>query len=64
MFYKLLNEQGDYIKNDTQERVNLIYGEEIHTPIGKVTKEEPQDYMWFDTEEECLNYFNISKIAE
>ena len=40
MFYKLLNEQGEYIKNDTQECVNLIYGEEIHTPLGKVTKEE------------------------
>ena len=62
MFYKLLNEQGDYIKNDTQECVNLIYGLEIYTPIGKVTKENPQDFIWFDTEEECLSYFNISKI--
>ena len=62
MFYKLLQEEGVYIKNDTQECVNLIYGLEIHTPIGKVTKEEPQDFIWFDTEEECLSYFNISKI--
>jgi hypothetical protein len=62
MFYKLLKEQGEYIKNDTQECVNLVYGEEICTPIGKVTKDNLQGYLWFDKEEECLNYFNISKI--
>lgn len=64
MFYKLLQEDGEYIKNDTHERVNLISGIEIYTPDGQVTKDNLCGYVWFDTEEECLNYFNISKITE
>ena len=45
MFYKLLQEDGEYIKNDTQERVNLISGIEIYTPDGQVTKDNLCGYV-------------------
>ena len=64
MFYKLLNEEGDYQKNDTKERVNLVDGIEIYTPIGQVTIENPQGYYWFDALEEAMEYFGIEKYLE
>jgi len=61
MFYKILNEEGEYQKIDTKERVNLIDGIEIHTPNGLVTIENPQGYYWFETLEQAMEYFGIEK---
>jgi len=64
MFYKLLNEEGEYQKIDTKERVNIINGIEIYTPAGKVTNDNLQGYVEFDTLELAMEYFGIEKYEE
>ncbi|MEN6553970.1 MAG: hypothetical protein ABFC34_13910 [Methanobacterium sp.] len=64
MFYKLLNEEGDYQKIDTKERVNLTNGIEIYTPAGKVTIENPLGFYWFDSLDDAMAFFGIEKYEE
>lgn len=59
MYFKLLNEDGEYLKNG--EKVNLIYGNDIFTPDGKVTDDNLQGYIKFDTLEDAESYFGIVK---
>lgn len=64
MFYKYLLEEGEYFDTETGERRNVIFGLEIITPDGEVTQENPQDWIWFDTEEEALEFFGVKKIIK
>lgn len=59
MYFKLLNEEGDYQKIDTKERVNLVCGNEIYTPLGKISKNNLQGYVEFDTIELAMEFYNI-----
>lgn len=59
MVYKLYNEEGDYQKIDTKERVNLCFCETAITPEGVNV-----GWMPFDTLEEAMVYFNIEKYEE
>ena len=63
MFYKYLLEEGEYFDTETVERRNVISGLEIITPDGEITQENPQDYLWFDTEVEALDFFGVEKIT-
>lgn len=60
MFFKLINEDGIYTKNN--ETVNLVYGNDIHTPNGKVSSSNLQGYFEFETLEEALTYFNLEAV--
>jgi hypothetical protein len=56
MFYKLFNEEGEYIDKKTGENRNLLECNIIYTPEGI-------NYGWkfFNTKEEAEIYYNIEK---
>jgi len=58
MFFKLLQEDGDY-KTQSGERVNLISGNKIFTPNGEVTSDNLQGFIEFESLDEALNYFGL-----
>lgn len=53
MFIRILNEPGDYL-NEYGEEVNLIYGQVIYTPNGKVTTENLQGWIYYKTLAEAI----------
>ena len=57
MFFKLLNEPGDYTKNGI--RVNLISATEVFTPIGKKAE-------WFELKdlEAAILFFGLEVYSE
>ena len=64
MFYKVLIEEGLYREKTTKEVRNLLYGIEIYTPLGLVTIENPQDYLFFETIEAALLFYNLELIEQ
>jgi hypothetical protein len=52
MFFKLLKEEGDFLKNGIE--VNLLTANEIFCPAG-----EDRSWFEFDTEEDAISFFGI-----
>ena len=59
MYFKLTNEDGEYLQNG--EPVNLLYGNDIWTPDGKVSPDNLLGYLEFQTTEEAETHFGIVK---
>ena len=57
MYYKLFNEDGDFLDKTTNEPKNLLWGEVIYSPEGK----NPPDWKWFDSLELAMQHFNLKE---
>lgn len=55
MYYKLFNEDGDFLDKTTKEPKNLLWGETIYSPEGV----NPPDWKKFDSLEQAMEHFNI-----
>ena len=57
MYYKLFNEDGDYIDSNGNT-VNLFGAESISVPNGTL---EENGWFFFDTLESAIEYYQITK---
>lgn len=54
-------ENGDYVSIDNMDYCNVIYGKDIYTPQGKVTKQNIQGFIECANLPACLMALNVDE---
>ncbi|NTW33957.1 MAG: hypothetical protein HGB12_15300 [Bacteroidetes bacterium] len=61
IFVKVISETGNYVNVTTLEECNIIYGQDIYTPAGKVTSANMQGYVMSNNLPDFLSANNIEE---